>query len=102
MVPVEKDRIQEWLKLIGCTPKPIQDAQAVWHLEFCYPSKTQPPHTMHVVSPAANPAAAVIASAWIISAEFVALKNAMGFNTQRALLTSVVGLLILIFIQLTI
>src|SRR5207249_7315175 len=47
-------------------------------------------------------AAAVIASAWIISAEFVALKNAMGFNTQRALLTSVVGLLILIFIQMTI
>jgi hypothetical protein len=47
-------------------------------------------------------AAAVVASAWIISAEFVALKSAMGFNTQRALLTSVVGLLILIFIQMTI
>src|SRR5213080_3562405 len=42
-------------------------------------------------------AAAVVASAWIVSAEFFALKNAMGFNTQRALLTSVVGLLILIF-----
>ena len=47
-------------------------------------------------------AAAVVASAWIVSAEFVALKSAMGFNTQRALLTSVVGLLILIFIQMTI
>ncbi|TMI18071.1 hypothetical protein E6H33_01480 [Candidatus Bathyarchaeota archaeon] len=47
-------------------------------------------------------AIAVIASAWIVSAEFVALKNAMGFNTQRALLTSVVGLLILAFIQMTI
>jgi ABC-type uncharacterized transport system permease subunit len=46
--------------------------------------------------------AAVIASAWIVSAEFVALKNAMGFNTQRALLTSIVGLLILAFIQMTI
>lgn len=46
--------------------------------------------------------AAVIASAWIVSAEFVALKSAMGFNTQRALLTSVVGLLILTFIQMTI
>lgn len=46
--------------------------------------------------------AAVIASAWIVSAEFVALKSAMGFNTQRALLTSVVGLLILAFIQMTI
>ena len=46
--------------------------------------------------------AAVIASAWIASAEFVALKSAMGFNTQRALLTSVVGLLILAFIQMTI
>ncbi len=45
---------------------------------------------------------AVVASAWIVSAEFVALKNAMGFDTQRALLTSVVGLLILIFIQMTI
>jgi len=47
-------------------------------------------------------ASAVIASAWIVSAEFVALKNAMGFNTQRALLTSIVGLLILVFIQMTI
>jgi hypothetical protein len=47
-------------------------------------------------------AAAVIASVWIVSAEFVALKNAMGFNTQRALLTSIVGLLILAFIQMTI
>jgi Yip1-like protein len=47
-------------------------------------------------------ASAIIASVWIVSAEFVALKNAMGFNTQRALLTSVVGLLILAFIQMTI
>ncbi len=47
-------------------------------------------------------AIAVIASAWIVSAEVVALKSAMGFNTQRALLTSVVGLLILAFIQMTI
>jgi hypothetical protein len=47
-------------------------------------------------------AAAVIASAWIVSAEFVALKSAMGFNMQRALLTSVIGLLILVFIQMTI
>jgi len=47
-------------------------------------------------------AAAVVASAWIVSAEFVALKTAMGFNLQRALLTSVVGLLILAFIQMTI
>lgn len=47
-------------------------------------------------------AATIIASAWIVSAEFVALKSAMGFNTQRALLTSVVGLLTLIFIQMTI
>src|SRR5712664_155639 len=46
--------------------------------------------------------AAVIASAWIVSGEFVALKSSMGFNTQRALLTSVVGLLILIFIQMTV
>ena len=47
-------------------------------------------------------ATTIIASAWIVSAEFVALKSAMGFNTQRALLTSVVGLLALIFIQMTI
>jgi hypothetical protein len=46
--------------------------------------------------------AAVVASAWIVSGEFVALKSAMGFNTQRALLTSIVGLLILAFIQMTI
>src|SRR5712691_7345639 len=45
---------------------------------------------------------AVVASAWIVSAEFVALRSAMGFNSQRALLTSVVGLLILAFIQMTI
>ena len=46
--------------------------------------------------------AAIIASAWIVSGEFVALKSATGLNTQRALLTSVVGLLILIFIQMTV
>src|SRR4029077_1451705 len=34
-------------------------------------------------------ATAVIAAAWVVSAEFVALKSAMGFNTLRALLTSV-------------
>ncbi len=45
---------------------------------------------------------AAVASVWIVASEFVALKNAMGFNTQRALLTSVVGLLILAFIQMTI
>src|SRR5256712_4196392 len=47
-------------------------------------------------------ATTIIASAWIVSAEFLALKSAMGFNTQRTLLTSVVGLLTLIFIQMTI
>jgi len=45
---------------------------------------------------------AVVVAAWIVSGEFVALKNAMDFNTQRTLLTSVVGLLILAFIQMTI
>lgn len=45
---------------------------------------------------------AIIASAWILLAGFVVLKSVMGFNLQRALLTSVVGLLILAFIQMTI
>src|SRR5437667_534230 len=45
---------------------------------------------------------AIVAAAWIVWGEFVALKSAMGFNTQRTLLTSVVGLLILVFIQMTI
>jgi Yip1-like protein len=52
-----------------------------------------------IPSPPVIVTAAIIASAWIVSGEFVALKSAMGFNTQRALLTSVVGLLILAFIQ---
>jgi hypothetical protein len=47
-------------------------------------------------------ATAAIAAAWIVSAGFFVLKNVMGFNLQRALLTSVVGLLILAFIQMTI
>src|SRR5439155_24067043 len=47
-------------------------------------------------------ATTISAPASIVSAEFVALKSAMGFNTQRTLLTSVVGLLTLIFIQMTI
>ena len=47
-------------------------------------------------------AAAVLASVWIVSAELIALKNTMGFDTQRALLTSAVGLLLLAFIQMTI
>ncbi len=44
-------------------------------------------------------AIAVLAASWIVLGEFLALKSAMGFNTQRTLLTSVVGLLVLIFIQ---
>ena len=47
-------------------------------------------------------AAAVVAAGWIVLAEFVVLKNVMGYNLQRALLTPVVGLLILVFIQMTI
>lgn len=47
-------------------------------------------------------AAAVVAAAWIVVAGFVVLKSVMGFNMQRALLTSVVGLLILALIQMTI
>lgn len=46
--------------------------------------------------------AAVVASTWIVLGEFIALKSVMGFNAQRAILTSVVGLLILAFIQMTI
>ena len=45
---------------------------------------------------------AIVAAAWIVSSGFVVLKNVMGFNLQRALLTSVVGLLILAFVQMTI
>src|SRR5258707_7412509 len=44
----------------------------------------------------------VIAAAWIVSGEFIALKNAMGFNTARTLMTLVVGLLILAFMRMTI
>lgn len=47
-------------------------------------------------------AAAIVAAAWIVVAGFVVLRNVMGFNLQRALLTSVVSLLILAFIQMTI
>lgn len=47
-------------------------------------------------------ATAIVAAAWIVSAGFVVLKSVMGFNIQRALLASVVGLLILAFIQMTI
>src|SRR5438552_12231848 len=41
---------------------------------------------------------AIVAAAWIVWGEFVGLKSAMGFNTQRTLLTSVVGLRIVAFI----
>ena len=47
-------------------------------------------------------ATAIVAAVWVISSGFVVLKNVMGFNLQRALLTSVVGLLILAFVQMTI
>lgn len=47
-------------------------------------------------------AAAIVASAWIVVAGFVVLKNVMGFNFQQAVLTLVVGLLILVFIQTTV
>lgn len=44
-------------------------------------------------------ATAAIAASWIALGGFVVLKNVMGFNLQRALLASVVGLLILAFVQ---
>lgn len=47
-------------------------------------------------------ATAITAATWTVVSGFIVLKNVMGFNLQRALLTSVVGLLILAFIQMTI
>jgi len=55
-----KTQIEEWLRTIGCTPTELTDPQAQWNLSFDYPARS--PHRMHVASPVAIPAAAVIAS----------------------------------------
>lgn len=52
--------VEGWLRTIGCTPVEDQDPQAVWHVHIDYPIKT--PNMLHVVVPAQNPEAVVIAS----------------------------------------
>lgn len=60
MSEAPKVQIEEWLRLIGCTPTEASDPQSQWNLSFDYPVRS--PHRMHVVSPVALPAAAVIAT----------------------------------------
>jgi hypothetical protein len=60
LTQVTKAQVEEWLGVIGCTPVDQMDPQAVWHVEFDYPTKT--PHRMHVVSPKQTPIATIIAA----------------------------------------
>ena len=67
LTQVTKTQVDEWLRVIGCTPVDQMDSQAAWHIEFDYPPKT--PHRMHVVSPNQTPAATIIATATQLQAD---------------------------------
>ena len=47
----------------------------------------------------ASPVVTAIVATWVIIAEVFAIKNAMGFTTQRSMLTFIVGSLTLILVQ---
>lgn len=64
------ERIEGFLKAIGCTPVKIKDEQAKWHFEVDYPPGT--PHRIHIVNPASRPEAVVIASLTNVSADHLA------------------------------
>lgn len=55
-----REVVENWLRALGCTPVAENDAGSGWHLHFDYPVKT--PNLMHVVSPAENRDAVVIAT----------------------------------------
>jgi hypothetical protein len=59
VLPVaSKAQVEEWLRLIGCTPTETADPQSTWHVSFDYPARS--PHRMDVANPATVPSAAVI------------------------------------------
>ena len=60
-----KDQIEEWLRLIGCTPTAAADPQSKWNFSFDYPARS--PHRMVVANPIALPAAAVIGSGVLLT-----------------------------------
>jgi hypothetical protein len=62
-----RSKVERWLGVLHCTPVEIEDAEANWHLQFNYPSRTQ--HVMHVVSPKLSEQSIVIASAVNVSPE---------------------------------
>lgn len=65
-----KNKVEGYLRAIGCTPVKINDPRARWHYEIDYPPNT--PHRIHVLNPVDREQAVVIASATAISPEHLA------------------------------
>jgi len=77
----EKDRkgtIEAWLAAMGVTSTPINDPQALWHIQVNYPPGS--PHIMHVACPKLTPEAVVILSKMDIGRDL--LDNFDGLDTD--------------------
>jgi hypothetical protein len=60
MEALVEDRVVEWIRAVGCEPKPQKDPNALWHMQFDYPTRSG--QLMGVVAPIANPRAVIIAT----------------------------------------
>lgn len=72
MKPVQDERketVERWLTAMGVTTTTINDPQALWHLQFNYP--TGSPHIMHAVCPKQTPEAVVVLSSITVGDDFL-------------------------------
>jgi hypothetical protein len=67
------ETVEDWLRVIGCTPVEETDPQTHWHVHIDYPVKT--PNMLHVIVPKDNQRAVVIISALTLNPE-----HASGFE----------------------
>jgi len=59
--------VEDWLRIMGCTPVVENDPQTHWHVHIDYPIKS--PNMLHVVVPKENQRAVVIVSALTMNSE---------------------------------
>jgi hypothetical protein len=80
MTADNRQRVQAWLRTIGCSPDPQHDPNAAWNYRIDYPVKT--PHVMHVISPKSTPNAVIIGSGTTLAPELLATFSQLDGETQ--------------------
>jgi hypothetical protein len=79
-----EEKIVGWLGVIGCEPRPVEDAHMEWHYEFDYPKGRR--HRMHVAGvPGPEPSVAVV-SLTRVSEQHIERFRALPDEGKRAFL----------------